>query len=616
MPDPPRDTLQYPFDPFAITRRKRSLRRRLLEQSDLLDKRIAILGGSTTSELRDVLELFLLDAGIRPAFYESDFDRVFEEGLYANPRLEAFDPEIIWIHTSFRNLSDLPGIEADSEGVERRIAGEVERYRELWRSLSDRYRCPLIQNNFELPPYRLTGSLDAVDHRGWSRFVSELNLRFAEHARDEAGLHIHDLNYTSAVVGLDRWYDDHLWYVAKYAMSYEAIPYVASGVAAIVRALLGRSSKCLVLDLDNTAWGGVIGEDGPDGIRLGLETPEGEAHHALQRYAKELRARGVILAVCSKNDEDLALEGLGHPDGLLGPDDFAAFEANWDPKSENLVRVAETIGIGVDSLVFADDNPAERALVRAQVPTVRVPEIGDDPARFVRVLDRGHYFETVSLSGDDLSRSEYYRQDADRTRQKARFASYDDFLASLDMRAEIDTFRPVYVDRIAQLTNKTNQFNLTTRRYQVDQIRRMASDPDRVTLYGRLADRFGDNGLVSVVVGVRRDREMEIDLWLMSCRVLRRGFELAMFDALVDGARSLGVATLRGTYVPTPKNGLVRDFYSELGFRRETAEEDGETSWSFEIPPTYEPRNTLIRVTHADDTDPRTDSDDIPGALR
>jgi FkbH-like protein len=353
----------------------------------------------------------------------------------------------------------------------------------------------------------------------------------------------------------------------------------------------------LVLDLDNTLWGGVIGDDGPDKIVIGRETPRGEAFTAFQEYLVRLKDRGVLLAVCSKNDDAMARRGFAHPDSVLKLSDFAAFVANWEPKHQNIEAIARQLNLGLDSFVFIDDNPAERHLVQAQLPMVAVPNVGDDVCRYPAIVDAARYFEPISLSAEDAQRTQLYAQNAEREALAQTFEDYGAYLDSLAMVGEIDAFSPVYLDRITQLTNKTNQFNLTTRRYTKPEMEAVAADPGYITLYGRLTDVFGDNGLVSVVIGRREEQTLHVDLWLMSCRVLKRGMEDAMLDALVLRARGVGVDRIVGHYIATPRNGMVADHYEKLGFTRIPGDNSDRTSWTLRIAEEYSPRNRHIRQT-------------------
>jgi FkbH-like protein len=588
--------LEYPFDPAFLMRKKTALRRELLAKAHLMEKRIAILGGSTTAEVKDMLELFLLKAGIKPQFYESEYNKYYEDLNFDNPQLRSFNPELIYIHTSSANLVKLPSIADTPQAAEAGLQSEFGRFRSLWQKADSQYHCPVIQNNFELPLRRVLGNLDAVDPRGHTHYVGEMNRLMAAYALEHPGLHIHDLNTLAAWFGLERWHDRQAWFMYKYAMAFDAIPSLAHSVAGMILAVYGLGKKALVLDLDNTLWGGVIGDDGVQGIQIGKETPEAEAHTDFQGYARDLGRRGIVLAVSSKNEHANAEAGLAHPDSVLKRADFAAFRANWDPKHENIRAIARELNLGLDSLVFADDNPAERELVRAQTPDVAVPELGDDPSRYAGLLDRAGYFETVSLSAEDLQRGAMYASNRDRQEAESGFATYGDYLDSLRMVAEILPFSALYLDRITQLTNKSNQFNLTTRRYTQPEMEAVAADPSRIHLYGRLADTFGDNGLVSVLIGKVQGDALDVELWLMSCRVLKRGMEHAMLDALVAQASARGLKRIKGSYFRTAKNGMVEDFYGLMGFAPLAKSDNGDSTWTFEIPADYAALNLHIRV--------------------
>ncbi len=376
----------------------------------------------------------------------------------------------------------------------------------------------------------------------------------------------------------------------------EANVAIARSLTALVRAVYGKSRKVLVLDLDNTLWGGVIGDDGVDRIQIGRETPVAEAYTAFQEYCLSLQRRGVLLAVCSKNDEDVAKSGFEHPSSVLKLEHISCFKANWEPKHENILAIAKELNLGTDSFVFVDDNPAERAIVAAQIGGIAVPEVGAEVSRYAAILEAGRYFEPISMSKEDLSRTALYEANAARASSEAQFANYGEYLDSLEMQAEIAEFKPVYLERITQLTNKTNQFNLTTRRYTQADIEAVSADPKYIGIYGRLLDRFGDNGLVSIVLGRREGDELELDLWLMSCRVLKRDMEQAMLDVLVERARATNIRTLKGFYLPTKKNGMVANHYEKLGFAPVSLDsETGASAWSLDVP-SYAARNRHIRI--------------------
>ena len=589
--------LEYPFDPEWILKKKKALKRELLQntQQTFLEKKIAILGGSTTRDIRDILELFLLNYGIRPCFYESEYNQYYADGMFPNPALEEFHPDILYIHTSNRNIEQYPSLEDDRTLVTQKLQAEYERFQALWEHLHAVYGCPVIQNNFEPPLYRLLGNRDASDHRGRWNYIQRLNQMFYEYADTHQDFYIHDICYEAADYGLERWSDPFYWNMYKYAMCVPAIPYTAFQLARIIKSIFGRNKKVLNLDLDNTLWGGVIGDDGPENIEIGQETSLGQTYAEFQDYLKQHKKLGVLLSVNSKNNEETALSGLERADSVLKREDFVAFRANWEPKSHNLYATAEELKLLPESFVFVDDNPAEREIVRQEVPGAAVPEI-TKVEEYIRVLDRSGFFEVTNFSEDDLKRNEMYLANEQRNRMQKNFSDYGDYLRSLEMKTQIGAFDPAYFSRIAQLTNKSNQFNLTTHRYSQSEIEQIAADPQYLTLCGRLEDKFGDNGVVSIVIGRKEKDVLQIELWLMSCRVLKRDMEYAMMDTLVKQCRDCGIRQIYGYFYPTAKNAMVKDFYALQGFEKLEEDVDGNAKWSFRIPEQYTLKNQVITV--------------------
>lgn len=579
-----------------LLRKRKSLRRELSAAEGLHPVRIAVLGGSTTNEVVDLLEIFLLAAGFRPTFHQSEYGRYYEDAVLDPAELIAFAPDVVYIHTSYRNVLQLPPTGATVAELEGFVQAEVQRYRQIWQAIEEHVPAQIIQNNFEIPPYALLGNMDAVWSGGATRFFLELNAAFARASESDPRLLLHDVHGLSARIGLNRWFDWDRYFSYKILTTSEASIAMARSLASMIRAIYGRSRKVLVLDLDNTLWGGVIGDDGVDKIQIGRETPVAESYTAFQEFCLALQQRGILLAACSKNNEEIAKQGFEHPDSVLRLEHFACFKANWEPKHENILEIARELNLGVDSFVFVDDNPAERAIVEAQVPGVAVPDVGSDVTRFAAILEAGRYFEPVSMSQEDLSRADLYRSNAARTTAAAKFANYGEYLDSLEMTAEIDRFKPLYLERIAQLTNKSNQFNLTTRRYTLAEMEAIAKDPGYIGIYGKLSDRFGDNGLISIVLGRCDGEVLHLDLWLMSCRVLKREMELAMLDGIAERALAQGLTELRGYYLPTKKNAMVADHYGKLGFERVSLDEEtGASEWKLNLQG-YTPRTTHIKV--------------------
>lgn len=587
--------LEYPFDAEYIIAKRRAIRRQLLADGrPRIEKKIAVFGGSTTSDIVKTLELFLLDAGIAPSFYESEYAQYFQDAMFPDESLLAFAPDVVFVHTSNRNVTNYPAITDSVADVEAKLDAEFGKFTAMWDSIREKFGCPIIQNNFEPPFFRLLGNRDAFDHRGRTRFLARLNERFAAYAAEHESFYINDLAWVAADYGLREFSNPLFWNMYKYAMCFEAIPAFAFNTANIIKSIFGRSKKALALDLDNTLWGGVVGDDGVDGIAIGQETGVSQSYYEFQSYLRLLKAQGVILTVCSKNDHQNAIDGLNHPEGALKPDDFIVIKANWENKDRNIAEIARELNILPDSIVFADDNPAERAIVRAQVPGVTVPEL-DAVENYIAAIDRGGYFEVTSFTADDLKRNEMYKNNAQRAAQQAAFADYGEYLRSLEMTAIIDDFLPVYLERITQLSNKSNQFNLTTRRYTVAEMESVYHNPDYVRLYGKLIDKFGDNGVVSVVIGRVAGEALDLELWLMSCRVLKRDMELAMLDRLVERCRERGIKTIYGNYYPTAKNNMVRELYGSFGFTKIAEDEAGNTRWALDVAG-YAPKNHVIAV--------------------
>ncbi|MBQ6806759.1 MAG: HAD family hydrolase [Lachnospiraceae bacterium] len=590
--------LEYPFDSEAIYGRKKALKRELLAQLDeksCLHKKIAILGGSTTRDIKLMLELFLLNYGIQPEFYESEFNQYYQDAMFPNPELEAFAPDIIFIHTTFRNIADFPTLSDSAETVQELLDKEYLKYVKMWERLAKVYHCVIIQNNFEYPYYRLLGNKDASDMHGKVNFVTRLNCKFYEYAQNTPNFYINDINYLSAQYGLEKWSDPFYWHSYKYALCVPAIPDLAFSVAKIIKSVYGRNKKAFVLDLDNTLWGGIVGDDGVENLVLGHETSAGQVYCAFQEYLKEYKALGVLLNIDSKNDYENAIAGLNHPAGVLKPDDFIQIKANWEPKDRNLVQIAKELNLMPDSMVFVDDNPAEREIVRGQVPGVAVPEL-ERPEEYAKIIDRSGFFEVTNLSEDDRKRTAMYQENAKRAKEEAAFENYEDYLKALNMKAEIKSFTPVYMARIAQLTNKSNQFNLTTRRYTQPEIEEAAANPDYITLYGKLEDKFGDNGVISVVIGHNIENVLHIDLWIMSCRVLKRDMEYAMMDTVAEACKKQGITEIRGYYYPTAKNSMVKEFYALQGFEKMKEDEQGNTEWRLSLADGYDVKNHVIDV--------------------
>lgn len=592
------EILNYPLDSDTILKKRRSIKKQLLNDGrERITKNIAILGGSTTNDIMNTLELFLLDSGIKPNFYQSEYAQYRNDIMFDNPALDEFKPDLILIHTTNRNVTEYTfDLNLTATQVEDSIHRQYTLFEDMWNTAFEKYHCPIVQNNFEKPLYRILGNSDCYDVHGKGYYINRLNQKFYEYAQSHENFHINDIDYLSSDYGLLQWSDTFYWHMYKYAMCLNAIPEYSYNVAKIIKSIYGKNKKALVLDLDNTLWGGVIGDDGQEGIEIGQETSIGQLYTEFQNYLKEQSKVGVLLTVNSKNDYDNAMLGLNHPDGILKPDDFVNIKANWLPKSENIVSIANELNILPESLVFVDDNPAEREIVKQQVQGVAVPDIAN-PEDYVSRLDRCGYFEVTTLSQDDVKRSEMYKANAQRTAQQSKFADYNEYLNSLEMVATIDDFIPIYLNRITQLTNKSNQFNLTTKRYTLSEMEQVFQSDRYVRLYGKLKDRFGDNGVVSVVIGTvdSQSKNLDIDLWLMSCRVLKRDMEYAMLDTLVKQCKSKGLSTITGYYYKTAKNSMVKSLFGDFGFTLISEDQSGNSIWRLNVKD-YTYKNPPIKV--------------------
>jgi len=544
--------------------------------------KLAILGGFTTHQLKDFIELYLFAAGIPVELYEADYGVFRQEILDPSSELYRFAPNRIFLATHWRNLSHLPALSDDPQHVSDLLEREFADWSQLWQIAHDRLGCQIVQNNFDTPAWKSLGNHEARHPAALLRYIADINRLLADRA--PSYVTIHDVAGLAADIGRRAWGDERFFLHAKMPCAPEHLVNYAHNVSSVIAAELGLSRKCLVLDLDNTLWGGVIGDDGIGGIRVSQGDAEGEGFLSFQRYAKALKMRGVILAVCSKNNEQSAREVFEkHPDMVLRLEDISCFVANWTDKATNLRSIAKQLNIGLDSLVFVDDNPAERSIIRQMLPEVAVPEVSTDPIDFIDALERHQYFQVASLGAEDFKRTDYYRANAMRGEIQTSATGMEDFLRSLDMTATIGPVLPATLERTTQLINKSNQFNLTTRRRSAAEVMALMEAPDWVTVTASLSDRFGDNGLVSVALARIEADSLEIDTWLMSCRVLKRGLEQFLLNYLCDLAQARGLKYIRGDYIPTPKNDLVRNHYADLGFNATRTEDNGRTRWELPL---------------------------------
>jgi FkbH-like protein len=545
--------------------------------------KLAILSSATTEHLAAGLRVAGARHNTAIQVYTPAYGSALQELNDPDSGLAAFHPDIVLICYPYPHLFGAAELAKTPERVAESLffAGSIlQNLRDLARG---KFGCSVIQQAVLPAALPLAGNHEFQLPGSPAHLVARLNQTLREQSVTEK-FSLLAIDDAVANDGLAAWHDRALWHRAKQEISPGASLAYGEMVMQVIDAQRGRAAKCLVLDLDNTLWGGVIGDDGVDGIKLGQGSGVGEAYVAFQSYAKLLSERGIILAVCSKNDEENALlPFLKHPEMVLKREDISCFIANWKDKASNLREIARRLNIGLDALVFCDDNPFEREQVRGALPEVRVPELPEDPSYYAQTLAAAGYFEAVSLTSDDFSRVSQYQLNAEREKLKSASGNIDDYLRSLEMELKWATDDLSNLERITQLVNKTNQFNLTTQRYDLAQMHAMMTNPQTIVLSLRLLDRLGDNGIICIVIGHRSGSEMLIDSWLMSCRVLGRGVEMATLGVLVRQAGLAGVTKLRGRYLPSPKNKMVAGHYEKLGFSFAGEETGGVTCWTLDL---------------------------------
>ncbi len=570
--------------------------RRLVRAAKTLDTqslkqqiRIAILSDAASQQFLPLLRTLFAENGIAAEVYEGAFDALEIETFDANSGLYAFRPDIIVLANCSQALRSRyynhPGsgfVETASESTFR-----------IWDAIKSHCPARIIQFTYVLPLERQFGNYDLkVPHSLYSSVLA-LNQAIAIGAQSRGNVLLSDVDSIAANEGRKLWFDERLWCLTKAFCQLEYLPLVAQSIVEIALSTMGRIVKCVILDLDNTLWGGVVGDDGPLGIEIGAHG-DGESFYHLQNYLLTLKKRGILLAVCSKNNQENALQPfLENPGMVLKRDDITVFIANWENKADNIRKIRETLEIGLDSMVFLDDNPFERNLVRELVPEVIVPELPEDPAEYVQAVSQLNLFESSSFSAEDVARSQLYKQEAERRELQTAYTNIDDYLKSLEMKLEVGRFEKSKISRIAQLIQRSNQFNLTTHRYSEAECEQMMLDSEScVPLYASLGDRFGDHGLISIAILRLLPESVEIVDWLMSCRVLARGVEHALMTRVVAIAQQRQARRVTGEYIPTAKNAMVKEFYAQFGFQK-IGDAEGRTQWHLD-PSAYQPRTVFI----------------------
>jgi FkbH-like protein len=567
----------------------------------LKQTRIALLGSHTLLHLEPGIRVAGLARGLAIEVHVGGYNLYRQELLSGDAALANFRPNFLLLALDEAAIGLSCSLEAPASQIEAKLDQEIGALKQLWRSIRERYGAQPIQQTLLRTTVPIFGNYEGLISGSPGALWDAFNARLRKAARDEKVLLL-DIDWEAARRGLiPELVDPVRWHHAKQLVSPLFTPLFGDLLARVLAAATGVSRKCLVLDLDNTLWGGVLGDDGIGSLRLGQGSADGEAYTAFQRHVAHLGRRGIILAVCSKNDPEFAERAFSsHSEMVLKRDDIAVFAANWDDKATNLRKIAKTLDLGTDALVFVDDNPAEREIVRTELPQVAVPEMPDDIANYPRRLANAGYFETASFTADDLSRGRSYAARSRRLAEMEHATDLDGYLRKLEMSMKVEIVGPENIVRVAQLVNKTNQFNLTTRRYTAEEIERLAAAPGNLALAFRLRDRLEDAGLIAVIFATPADTgEMYIDTWLMSCRVLGRQVEAASLEALVNLVQCSGNTTLIGKYIPTARNALVANHYRGLGFlpvvRAVAGPKDKDTTvWRFTISEPLPPHHIAV----------------------
>lgn len=538
-----------------------------LDLTGVKETRLTLMGNCATQMLATALKGYGKTVGMNLGIFEIGYNQIDTQVMDGHSELYGSEPQFVLIQMCSEKLfEEFCRLDIKSRrtfGVD--MAAHIA---ENWNIIIGRSGAKVLQYDFVEFNDGVFGNYSEKIDSSFLYQIRTLNFRLMEYAAGCKNVYLVNLSNVSGSMGREVFFDEKYYYTAKTPISLKALPFVAKQAADVVMALQGKFKKCIVLDLDNTLWGGVIGDDGMQGIQIG-ELGSGHVFTNLQLWLKELKNRGIILAVCSKNNEGTAKEPFEkHPDMVLRLDDISMFVANWEDKASNIKTIQQTLNIGTDAMVFIDDNPFERDIVRQMIPGITVPELPEDPAKYLGYLQSLNLFETASFSEEDAERTVQYQAEIGRTVLQKQFANLDDYLISLGMKAGCRQFDGFHFPRIAQLTQRSNQFNLRTVRYTEDEIERISKDEKYITRYFTLKDRLGDYGLIGAVILEKQDDTLFVDTWLMSCRVLKRGVEEYIINSIMGIAKDNGYKKVIGEYLKTAKNAMVADIYEKLGFKR------------------------------------------------
>ena len=567
---------------------KKNLRK---DFSDFTKYQIALLGDSATQMLYQAIRGYGYDNELDLDIYEADYDQIERQILDPTSELYEFNPKFIVIFPSTQKLMSKFHKLTKPEQSDFAVS-YIDHLQQLWQAVNSKLDCTIIQFNFTELNDGVFGNYANKTHYSFLYQLRKINLMLMEQAQQQRNLYINDISAIHNHYGGLTAIDSRMYVSAKMVLSIDILPEVAKNIVEIIKTANGKLKKCLILDLDNTVWGGVIGDDGLENIEIG-DLGIGRAYTELQFWAKQLKERGIILAICSKNTEEIAKEPFeNHPDMVLKLDDISVFVANWENKADNIKHIQSILNIGFDSMVFLDDNPFERNLVREKIPDILVPELPEDPVDYMPFLRQLNLFETATFSPEDGKRTSQYQAEAKRRSHQQQFSNVDDYLEKLDMKSSCKGFDDFHLPRIAQLIQRSNQFNLRTIRHTEQEIHNIKESNNYIDIYFTLKDQFGEHGLIGVVIlEIQNEKVAFINTWVMSCRVLKRGMEDFILNKIVDSASKAECTKIIGEYIPTSKNGIVKDHYQNLGFSEK------ENLWELNISDFIPRRNYIKELT-------------------
>lgn len=537
--------------------------------SNLNTTKLAILGDSATQFLNQAIRGTGFDHDMNIEIWEADYNQIERQVYDKTSELYHFNPDVVLIFRSSHKLLAKYNKQETQQHFEL-AKNELKVIEELCDTISNTINAKIIYYNYSEINDSVFGNYANKTESSFVFQLRKLNFELMSLAIKKANLFVGDISSVQNEIGKTKMFQPSLYISTDMVLSLDALPKLSAITVDLIKAINGKFKKCIILDLDNTTWGGIIGDDGVENIQIG-SLGIGKAFSELQHWVKKLKNRGIIVCICSKNTESVAKEPFEkHPDMVLRLEDISVFKANWENKADNIRQIQKILNIGFDSMVFLDDNPFERNIVRENIPEIVVPELPEDPVEYLEYLYSLNLFETVSFSNEDKERTKLYQIEAQRVKENQKYTDENDFLKNLNMISEINSFNKFNTPRVAQLSQRSNQFNLRTIRYTESDIERISNSKDHATMAFTLEDKFGDNGLICVIILVKEDSEtLFIDTWFMSCRVLKRGMENFVLNKIVDYAKSEGFKTIKGEFISTPKNSMVQDHYLNLGFKEE-----------------------------------------------